>query len=87
MSAALGKRLVALEKRPAKQRRHDQRAWEEKVLEEEDLTREQFIAKFGSFPNYAYRKMVTPNGAPPKPIPTKNKSAAECYFAMLRGEA
>lgn len=83
MKQSILKRLAALEKRPAKPKAFDQLAIERRALAETGLPREQFMVKFGSFPNWAYLKMVTGDGSPGKPIPSQYKDVKEYYFAIL----
>ena len=84
MSVALDKRLAILEQRPAKRHLGDQAAWEEQTLIELCMTRDQFMAEYGGFPNYAYLKMKTPYGAPAEPLPAEYKSWGDYYFAMIK---
>lgn len=84
MKQSILKRLAALEKRPAKPKAFDQLAIEQRALAETGLTREQFMLKFGSVPNWAYLEMITGRAASKRPIPPQYRSAAEYYFAILR---
>lgn len=83
MSMALEKRLAILEMRPAKRNLGDQATWEEQTLIDLCMTRDQFMAEYGGFPNYAYLKMKTPDGSPAEALPTKYKSWGDYYFAMI----
>ena len=87
MKQTILKRLAALEKRPAKPKAFDRLAIERLALAETGLTREHFTLKFGSFPNWAYLKMITGDGTPRKPIPPQYKDAKEYYFALIQKKA
>lgn len=84
MNPTILKRLAALEKRPAKPKAFDQFAIEQLALAETGLTRDQFKAKFGGVPGYAYLKMVKGDGSPHKPLPAEFNSPQDYYFAILK---
>lgn len=84
MNQATLKRLVALENRPVKPKQVDQQTFERSALSETQLSREQFIAKFGGFPAYAYLKMIKGDGSPAKPIPQQYRTPQEYYFKILK---
>lgn len=84
MTSLVMKRLVALEKRSRKPKPYDQQSCEEQILRKLGLTRERFLERHGSFPAYAYLKMVKGDGTPPKPIPPQYKGPQDYYFNLLR---
>lgn len=87
MNQVILKRLIALEKRPSKPKQFDQLEFEQRALSETQLSREQFMAKFGGFPGYAYLKMIKGDGSPPKAIPQQYRTPQEYYFKILKNRA
>ena len=78
------KRLAALEKRPRKPKPFDRQSYEEQTLRTLGLSREQFLARYGDFPVYAYLTMIKGDGTPPRPIPPQYKGPQDYYLNLLK---